>query len=224
MEHEFETIRSKVKAAEQNTVAWEKELIWSKLNQERSGKPFVFYYAAASFLLASAIFFYAFETTKQKHIDLALKAIELSIEENKLVQANLIRRNAIHEPMVCVDEVADQVEKDIIVRAHVIKKSGGQKIVLPSIIRIEKQKEILNNTVAQIEIKEEDKAATKVLEPFIITQSTNQVQAIIGGGYETPVSPVTKDKKIKFRFFRAEENTESVPAAAETLSLQSKFN
>ena len=207
MEHEFEKIRNKVLEAEQSPVAWEKELVWSKIRQPER-KNFAFYYAAASLLIASALFFYGYEITKQKEIELQLKVIELSIEKNKTLQAG-IAQHSDKESIVCPEVIISQP-----LPQQKIKKTKPQKIVVPIIIEEQKKESVLNNTVAETE------ATVTPLEtqaPIVATQ----VQPIIGGN--TQGSSTTKDKKLKFRLLLPEENTETVPAAAETISFHSKI-
>ncbi len=86
MEHDFEkTIKEKIIATEASPVAWEKELVWSRIGPGRTGGSgnYIFYYAAASIVLAAALLFYSIEFTKRKQLDLQLQSVELAIEFHK---------------------------------------------------------------------------------------------------------------------------------------------
>lgn len=214
MEHEFDKIRNKVLEAEQNPVAWEKELVWSKIRQPER-KHFVFYYAAASLLIASAIFFYAYESTKQKEIDLQLKAIELSIEKNKTYQASVEEKRLLAKSVVNPEPVVSQVIKQSGSSSRKMKRIKPAEANAPIITEHQQKPDVVDNTVAVIE-------PVVIAFPIAENNPEKKVQAIIGSSEQGPASTI-KDKKIKFRLFLPEENTETVPAAAETISFHSRI-
>ncbi len=217
MEHEFEKLRGKVAEAEQNLVAWEKELVWSKIKQPER-KTFVFYYAAASLLIASALFFYAYESTKQKEIELQLKAIELSIEKNKTLRASIGEQETFKESIACADPVV-QPEIKHSPTLQKINRTKTKEIINPTIIEPTPNEEAINNTVV---VSEPTATAIEVVASVTEISLSKNVQAIIGNNGLGSRS-TSKDKKLKFRMF-PEENTETVPAAAETISFHSKIN
>ncbi len=84
MEHNAEKIiQQKIKAVEQIPVNWNKERVWSSINKARPARSYgyVFYYAAASVLLAGALIFYSIQVTRREELDKQISLLELAIEK-----------------------------------------------------------------------------------------------------------------------------------------------
>ncbi|CAN5440168.1 hypothetical protein BH10BAC4_BH10BAC4_26750 [soil metagenome] len=221
MEHEFEkTIREKINTVEQNPLKWEKDLVWSKIDHPSSRTPVVFYYAAASIVLAGALIFFTIGLNNRKSVDLQLRAIELSIEKNKIYQAELLLANKIAtEPIDCVAPTSTREEQKF-VASRPVKKNTRIKSPLTPLPEKESTKE-LNEEIAIAKI-DEPLAVINETKPIDTVRQRKGVRAIIGTGYQE--TALVKERKLSFKLLPYVE-TESIDLnTSESLTLQSKRN
>jgi hypothetical protein len=221
MEHEFEkTVREKVTGLEQNPLKWEKDLVWSKIDHPSSRKPFVFYYAAASIVLAGALIFFTIGLNNRKQLDLQLQAIELSIEQSKNYQTELSLTNRVAtETVDCLTSASTQDEKKFVASRQVKKNTRIKSQLKP--VPVEEPAKELNAEIAIVKV-EEPVAVIIETKPVEIAHQPQGVRAIIGTGYQETAS--IKERKLRFKFLPSEEAESVNINTSESLTLQSKLN
>lgn len=221
MEHEFEkTIREKVEQAEQLPVSWNKEWVRSSIGLAPARKTFVFYYAAASLLLATALFFYGTEQTRQKQLDVKLRSIELFIEQTKSNQASLqLKSEAAVQMAICIEPPAKESAVTTPV-AKVKQKVKATKAQAPPLLPED------GEAVQQVTLTSTKETEVLTNLPSVVMPpveiKTSSVQAIIGGGDQSFSSATLKEKKFKIRLFRVEEEPAPGELRAEPINFLSK--
>ncbi len=225
MEHEFEKIiREKVNTAEQTPVIWEKELVWSKIKLPSIDRSIVFYYAAASFVLAASLFFYGIELTRQKEFDLQLKSIELSIEQNKSYQASLTKNEPINELSACVESSGHNTTEKISPASSGFKKVKKHEQARPVLLTEDniKTQELSKTIITTLQTEEKSVPVTQ--EQSASGQSSETVQAIISGGGQNFQSVAGKEKRLRFQLFRPGEDTDLANVPSEPITIHSRIN
>lgn len=224
MEHEIEkSIQGKVNEAEQLPVTWEKEWVWSQIGTSRTQKTFVFYYAAASLVMAAALFYYGAELTASKQLELRLKSLELSIEENRSYQAGVLAKNnsAIELPS-CVEPLHDS-ENKMTVASKALKKT--KSIEYPAVISTTENEK--QEVVASTDIIDANRESTPplVIEKTFSIPLIENVRAIISGGdRQNYSSHERKEKKLTFRLFPPAAEIEPANIISESITISSRIN
>ncbi len=219
MEHEFEkTIREKVAQAELAPATWDREWVRSRIGFPSKRKKYALYYAAASILLASALFFFGIEQTRIKQLEVQLRSIELSIEENKGYQSQLEKESLVLAQAVACREPENVASSE---SPQVVRVSKKVSPTETKDDHLTSDPELVEET-AMTEVKtiEKETPATEILISTTKVQ-TKSVQAIIGGDDQKLTADNNKERKFKFRLFPQGE--EPVPVGGgESINLLSK--
>ena len=201
MEHDIEKIiQEKVKIAEQKPVKWEKDGAWDKISTELrpKKKTRIFYYAAASLILATTLLIYSLQFVKQKGINQKLKSLELAVA-NK------------------VDERVDDQQtfsQDCPEERHVVEQQKRTKPYNKN--RKVKEANPVVNSVTEVEVREklplpqtqsEQETEQGSLSPYKpIATKSHRVEPIIGVIIpQREAVTVVKEKKVKFHLFKSSE-------------------
>ncbi len=225
MEHEFERIiRDKVNLAEKTLVPWEKEWVRSKIGLTPVRKSFVFYYAAASLLLATTIFFYGIEMTHRKELDLQLKSIDLAIEKSRTYQLTLANK----ESTLAVADCPPSSEQGRLAetKPQVLRKIPRVNSLIVPMPVSPPENETMNfdqSPSAAVTGTEKESIIPLIIEPTH-TESMNTVKAIIGSDGQNISLTHSKEKKLKFRIFRPNDEPEPPGITTEPLNFLSKIN
>jgi hypothetical protein len=196
-------IRRKIQEAEQSQVMWNKELVWSSIDRKPTGKSrmLAFYYVAASFTLAIALFIFSTERTKQKELALQLATLELAIEKQRTLPI-------LTKPLLAT--LADCNEERPIAPVANVKKYVPATKKTPNIKKEETRSTILlANLNTSVTEKEPVIETTALATPAPKDQSTNQptetVAAIIGTDWKSFPAKSSKEKRLQFRLFQLNE-------------------
>jgi hypothetical protein len=206
--NEKSIIRRKIQEAEQTEVLWNKDLVWSTIERKpaRKSRALVFYYVAASFILAIAMFIFSVERTKQKELAVQLATLELAIEKQRAFPISTLSAKPF------VSALVDCKEQETV--ANVRK---NKKYIPTSKEGITIKKAVVNPTVlltdAEVPVQEKESTnETNILtmipsEKELINQPTEAVAAIIGTEWKSVAAKSTKEKRLQFRLFQSEEET-----------------
>jgi hypothetical protein len=201
-------IRRKIQEAEQIKVSWNKELVWSAIVRKPAGKSrmLVFYYVAASFTLAIALFIFSTERTKQKELALQLAELELAIEKQRALSTSAtLTKHLLTTFAECKEEEIISAERKTKKHIPVRKENTTIKtaVVNPIVLLVD----------AEVPVQEKESISrTTVLstlpsERELTNQPTETVTAIIGTEWESVAAKSTKEKRLQFRLFQSEEET-----------------
>jgi hypothetical protein len=213
MEHNFEkTIREKINSVEQQSVHWEKDMVWSKIERGDSRKSIVHYYAAASVILAGALIFFTIGLNHRNEINFRLRSIELSIEQSKLYQANHLSEKIAATSADCDKEKIGTMNQKVSIASAQGKKTNVSVLAaqIPEITQ----------DIVVTETKEQPIIITEV-KPAEVAPIVRSVQVIIGGGIIETSS--ARERKFRFKLLPSEES-ESANPSSESLTARSKFN
>ena len=215
MAHDIEmTIREKVYQVEQSPVAWGKDSAWSRIGHEAAGRTHArfFYYAAASLILAMALFF-SFEWIREKQLTQRLESLQLAIDQQLSELVTPGDNNASTEGICASPVVAKTSTKEIRKSVQKIEHHVLLAIQLPD----EKVERVTLSEMSVVPAPPPDQnVAVTIVEP---------VHAIFGVDIKPPATVVTKTgKKLRFRMFRSDEDSEPFTNDREYVNLVARIN
>ena len=214
MAHDIEmTIREKVYQVEQSPIAWEKDSAWSRIAHEAAGKTHLrfFYYAAASLILATVLVF-SFEWIREKQLTQRLESLQLAIDQQLSELVTQGDNNASTEE-ICASVAAKTSTKEI--------RKSVQKIEHHVLLAIQ----LPDEKVERVTLSEMSVVPALPPDQNVAVTIVKPVHAIFGVDIKPPATVVTKTgKKLRFRMFRSDEDSEPFTNDREYVNLVARIN
>lgn len=207
MEHDEEKIREKIQLADATPVVWNKQQVWHAIERKPATKSrtLLFYYAAASVFLATALVIYSMERTHQRKLDVQLAQLELAIvkESNQRL-------------IVYKDQPSTQPQEKCTTEVTVAKIPDEKKWQPAQPVKRRKQTEEILLTAIEPELKTDVDVEPKnnVASESQSTPAVLRVAAIIGSENNTMIVPSSADKRMVLKI----QFTESEPEMLERRS------
>lgn len=192
MEHDEEIIQKKIRAAENNPVVWNKEMVWSSISKSKNRNltTLVFYYAAATFLFAFALVFYSVQQMKRTGFELRIKSIELAITKN----TDVGKTDQIIPTEICFDNASNMKPKKLIApkkRKELFKLADSTFYPLVSYSTLKKEPIQPLRSIAD----EPKQLEIQPLAETSISKIANNIEPVIGRYLSTATNLIEEKEK-----------------------------
>lgn len=219
MEREFEkAIREKVNKLEETPIAWRKEYAWTQVNVQASPSinKRIFYYAAAAALIAILVTIASINELKtQRALSKRLTGLEEAIEKVSVVTKPDASPFYETEKIIeCPEPVPNSFSQNRFDKVTSLAKDFKQKNHFSN-------QGLLKDSTIDIE---EPKLAASIATEEKEEQKPRVVHAIFSVESAPTIVSFPKQKKIRFRMFRQEDETIPSVLTPEPLNLSARIN